>query len=40
MSGLARGLRAAGIVVKVGCRLDLHPVPADFEQIRARAEAR
>ncbi len=27
-------------LVKAGRRLDLHPVPADFEQIRARAEAR
>ena len=27
-------------LVKAGRRLDLHPVPADFEQIRERAEAR
>jgi hydroxymethylglutaryl-CoA lyase len=27
-------------IVKAGRRLDLHPVPADFEQIRARALAR
>ena len=27
-------------LVKAGRRLDLHPLPADFEQIRARAEAR
>ena len=27
-------------LVKAGRRLDLHPVPADFEQIRARAESR
>ena len=27
-------------LVKAGQRLDLHPVPADFEQIRERAEAR
>ena len=27
-------------LVKAGRRLDLHPVPADFEQTRARAEAR
>ena len=27
-------------LVKAGRRLDLHPTPADFEQIRARAEAR
>jgi hydroxymethylglutaryl-CoA lyase len=27
-------------LLKAGRRLDLHPVPADFEQIRARAEAR
>ena len=27
-------------LVKAGLRLDLHPVPADFEQIRNRAEAR
>ncbi len=27
-------------LVKAGRRLDLHPVPADFEQIRARAQTR
>lgn len=27
-------------LVKAGRRLDLHPLPADFEQIRARAEGR
>ena len=27
-------------LLKAGRRLDLHPLPADFEQIRARAEAR
>ena len=27
-------------LVKAGRRLDLHPVPADFEQIRSRAQAR
>ena len=27
-------------LVKAGRRLDLHAVPADFAQIRARAEAR
>ena len=27
-------------LVKAGRRLDLHPVPADFEQIRSRAHAR
>ncbi len=27
-------------LVKAGRRLDLHPAPADFEQIRARAESR
>jgi hydroxymethylglutaryl-CoA lyase len=27
-------------IVKAGRRLDLHPVPADFEAIRARAHAR
>ena len=27
-------------IVKAGRRLDLHPLPADFEAIRARAEAR
>ncbi len=27
-------------LTKAGRRLDLHPLPADFEQIRARAEAR
>ena len=27
-------------LVKAGQRLDLHQVPADFEQIRERAEAR
>ena len=27
-------------LVKAGRRMDLHPVPADFEQIRERALAR
>jgi hydroxymethylglutaryl-CoA lyase len=27
-------------LVKAGRRLDLHPVPADFDAIKARAEAR
>lgn len=29
-----------GQIVKAGCRLDLHPVPPDFEATRARALAR